>query len=276
MKGKRVLITGGNGGLGLATAVSLAGKGAEVVIAGHDSEKTRRALSKINQTADVEAINLPVNLASLASVRELAQTFVQRYDRLDVLINNAGVFSTKPRHTDDGFEMNIGVNHLAHFLLTSLLLETLKASAPARIVHVASKLHKKPKEMDFDCWRDLSRFKTVHCYGQSKLANVMFAIELSHRLEGTGVTSNALHPGTVKTDMVREVPWLLRKLIKLGDPLPDKGAATTIMLASDDSLATTTAKYYNQCELEDCAPLVDDAALRQRFWQLSEEAVGLA
>ncbi len=274
MQGKRILITGGNSGIGLVSAVELARMGAEVVLACRDSDKTGNALAQINAVADVPAVNLPVELASLQSVRNLAATFLARYDRLDVLINNAGTFPSKQRFTEEGFEMQFGVNHLAHFLLTHLLLDCLKQSAPARIITVTSMLHKRGK-LDFDTFRGFAKYSAQTAYNQSKLANVMFGVELAERLQGSGVTSNLLHPGGVNTDIVREVPWLLRKLLSLIFISPEKGAATTIMLASDPELTEVTGKYYDQCKLDDYATLADDAELRRRLWDFSVEAVGL-
>jgi NAD(P)-dependent dehydrogenase (short-subunit alcohol dehydrogenase family) len=274
MQGKRVLITGGNSGIGLITSIELAKIGAEIVLACRDSDKTTQALATINATAQIKAVNLPVNLANLPSVRDLAVNFLTKYDRLDVLINNAGTFPSKQRFTDDGLEMQIGVNHLAHFLLTNLLLECLKSSAPARIITVTSMLHKKGT-INFDAFTGFEKYSAQTAYNQSKLANVLFAVELAKRLEGTNVTSNTLHPGAVATDIIRDIPWLLRKLIGLIFIAPEKGAKTTIMLASEEALENTSGKYYNQGELQDYAAQGDDAALRQKLWDVSATLVGL-
>lgn len=274
MQGKRVLITGGNSGIGLVTAVELAKLGAEVVLACRDTDKTAQALASINAVAETEAVNLPVELADFDSIRALASTFLDRYDRLDVLLNNAGTFPSKQKMTDDGYEMQIGVNHLAPFLLTNLLLDVLKASAPARIVTVSSKLHTKGT-IDFDSFKGFKKYSPQAAYNQSKLANVLFALELADRLEGSGVTSNVLHPGAVATDIVRDVPWLVRKIIGLMFIAPEKGAKTSIMLASDDALTEVTGAYYDQGERADYSPLADDAALRGKLWEISADAVGL-
>ena len=274
MQGKRILITGGNGGIGLVAARELARRGAEVVLAGRDGDKTRQALATINGSAAVPAVNLAVDLASLASVRALASQFLDRYDRLDVLINNAGLFQTRQQLTADGFEMQFGVNHLSHFLLTNLLLERLKTSAPARVVTVSSMLHKKAS-IDFDSFRGAKKYSAQTAYGQSKLANVLFAVELARRLEGTGVTSNVLHPGGVATDIMRDLPWIVRKLVGLAFITPEEGAKTTVMLASDPALESTTGAYFDQCKRAECSPLANDDALRRRLWEISAELVGL-
>ena len=274
MEGKRVLITGGNSGIGIVTARELAKQGAEVILACRDSAKTADALKVINAGASTPAINLPVELDNLQSVRDLAASFLGRYDRLDVLINNAGVFPPKQRMTVDGFEMQIGVNHLSHFLLTHLLLDCLKASAPARVVTVSSKLHKSGK-IDVDVFKGYAKYNSQAAYNDSKLANVLFAVELARQLEGTGVTSNVLHPGAVATDIIRDLPWMLRKIIGLIFISPEKGALTTIMLASDPLLADSNGKYFDQGALTDYSTQADDQALCKKLWDVSAELTGL-
>lgn len=275
MQGKQVLITGGNSGIGLVAAMELAQQGATITLACRDSQKTTTALEQINSVASTEVVNLPVDLANLQSVRDLATAYKAKHQQLDVLINNAGIFPAKQRTTDDGFEMQFGVNHLAHFLLTHLLLDLLKQSAPSRIVTVSSKLHTKGS-IDFESFKGNTKYNPQTAYGQSKLANVLFSNELAERLAGSGVTSNCLHPGAVSTDIVRDMPWMIRKLLGLLFIAPDKGAKTTVMLASDPSLTDTTGKYYDQCELTECSALANDKALSQKLWQVSAEAVGIS
>lgn len=275
MQGKQVLITGGNSGIGLVTSMELAKQGARVVLACRDSEKTTAALKQINAVASTEVVNLPVDLANLQSVRHLAAAYKDKYQQLDVLINNAGVFPTKQRLTEDGFEMQIGVNHLAHFLLTHQLLDLLKSSAPSRVVTVSSKLHTNGN-VDFESFKGYPKYNPQTAYGQSKLANVLFSNELARRTKGSGVTSNCLHPGAVNTDIVRELPWLIRKALGLFFLTPQKGAKTSVMLASDPSLAQVTGKYYDQCKLTDCSALARNEALSQKLWQVSAEAVGIS
>ncbi len=267
MEGKRILITGGNSGIGKVTAIELAKLGAEVILACRNSEKTVAALAEIGAHGSVA--NLPVDLSSLASVRNLASTFLARYGRLDVLINNAGTFPAKLTLTDDGFEAQFGVNHLAHFLLTDLLLDCLKASSPSRIITVTSKFHKNGK-IDFNSFQGETKYNAQKAYGQSKLANVLFAVELAEWLEGTGVTSNMLHPGAVRTDIMREMPWLVRSVTNLFFIDVAKGAKTSIMLASDPALSATSGKYYDQCKPDSYANVATDNALRERLWRDSE------
>ena len=275
MQGKHILMTGGNSGIGLVAAKALAQQGAMVILGCRAAEKTTTALAEINKTADTPAVNLEVDLANLQSVRDLAAAYRVQFSRLDVLVNNAGTFPAKQRLTDDGFEMQFGVNHLAHFLLTHELLDLLKGSTPARVITVSSKLHSKGK-LDFESFKGSQKYSPTVAYNQSKLANVLFAKELAIRLADSGVTSNALHPGAVATDIVRDMPWLIRKLLGVMFIAPEKGAKTTIMLASDPALEQTSGQYYDQCQLTDCSALANDAALRERLWQVSAEAVGIA
>jgi retinol dehydrogenase-14 len=272
LEGKRVLITGGNSGIGKVTAIELAKLGAEVVLACRDSDKTQAVLEQIRTHGRAE--NLPVDLSSLDSVRALAHTFLDRYDRLDVLINNAGTFPAKLNLTADAFETQFGVNHLAHFLLTNLLLDCLKASTPSRVVTVTSKLHKNGV-IDFGSFRGEQKYNAQKAYSQSKLANVLFGVELARRLEGTGVTSNLVHPGGVRTDIMREMPWLVRSIINLFFISVEKGAETNVMLASDPALETVTGRYFDQCEPDDYAEAGNDVALRERLWQESEAMTGV-
>lgn len=275
MEGKRVLITGGNSGIGLVTARELASMGAEVILACRDTEKTAEALKVIALKAIKPPINLPVELSSLTSVRSVASNFLERFDSLDVLINNAGVFPSRQQFTEDGFEMQMGVNHLSHFLLTHLLLDCLKSTNSARVISVSSTLHKK-SSMDLDTFTGFTKYNASTAYNQSKLANVMFALELAKRLKGTGVTSNVLHPGAVKTDIIRDLPWVIRAIIGLIFISPEKGAATSIMLASDPSLESETGQYFDQGKLATYSRLADDEKERLALWQASAAAVGLS
>ncbi len=272
MKDKVVLITGGNSGIGKVTAKDLAKRGATVFLACRDSPKTQAALAEINSTATVPVENLAVELASLSSVRKLIGQCQSKFDQLDVLINNAGVFPMKQQLTEDGFEMQFGVNHLAHFLLTQGLLENLKKCDQARVITVSSTLHKKGV-IDFDSFKGEKPYNSQIAYGQSKLANLLFSVELAKRLEGTGVTSNALHPGAVRTDIVRELPWIVRQVIYLMFIGVEKGAQTNIQLATDEALSAVTGKYFDQTKLAECSPQADDTELRERLWAESERLV---
>ena len=225
MRGKRVLITGGNTGIGKASASRLARRGADVVFTSRDAERGAAALAEVRAESgrdDVELMSL--DLGSLASVRGFAAEYHSRHQRLDVLINNAGVIVLGERKVSaDGFELMFGVNHLGHFLLTDLLLDLLRASAPSRIVVLSSDGYKMaPNGLDFDDLQSERDFDGLTKYGHSKLANVYFTTELARRLAGTGVSVNAVHPGYVATELGRPRP---------GDPAPRKPAG------SDDTAA---------------------------------------
>lgn len=275
MQGKTVLITGGNSGIGKIAAIELAKKGAQVVLACRASDKTDAAVADIKKlSANHLVAALPVDLSSLQSVRELAQLFLTQYDRLDVLLNNAGVFPLKKQLSVDGYELQFAVNHLSHFLLTDLLRDRLIQSQPARIINVSSTLHLKGK-IDFDSFAEAGGYDMQKAYGQSKLANVIFTRSLAQRLRGSGVTVNCLHPGAVSTDIVRHMPWPIRWLLKLLFTTPEKGAKTSVLLASAPTLLSNTGEYYDQEKLTDYSPLADDKELCERLWQCSEQMVGI-
>ena len=199
MTGKTVLVTGANNGIGKETAVALAAMGASVVMTSRDRAKGEAARSEAVERSGNENVELMIaDFASLDSIRKLASDFKASHPRLDVLVNNAGAYNARRSETSDGFETTFGVNHLGYFLLTNLLLDTLKASAPSRIVNVSSRAHLR-STMDFDDLNSERGYSGMTVYGRSKLANVLFTYELARRLEGSGVTANALHPGVVRT-----------------------------------------------------------------------------
>ncbi len=202
MQGKTVVITGGNAGIGKEAAVGLATSGARVVITARNEERGRAAWQEIvarSGSTNVEVMTL--DLASLRSIRSFANELHARVDHLDVLVDNAGLILRRRAETEDGFEATFGINHLGHFLLTNLLLDRLRASAPSRVVVVASDAHESAKQgLDFDDLQSERSYKWTKVYGKSKLANIYFARELARRLEGSGVTSNSLHPGFVRSD----------------------------------------------------------------------------
>lgn len=270
MHNKKILITGGNGGIGFETAKALIAQGAEVIIASRASEKTDAALAALGPSAR----HLAVDLSDLESVRGLADAYLAEYAQLDVLINNAGLFPTKQQLTQQGFEMQFGVNHLSHFLLTQLLLPLMIGQPSARIVTVSSMLHQKGN-LDFTSFKGAARYSGQRAYGQSKLANVLFAFELAERLSGTQVTSNVLHPGGVATDIVRDLPWPIRKLLGLIFITPEAGAKTSILLASDPDLNQTTGTYFDQCVIKTPSPSAQDQLLRSQLWDYSLNAAGL-
>ena len=278
LDGKTVLITGATGGIGLAAAVALARQGAQLVLVGRNQARGLDAISEIRRRAGSDRAEfLRADFASLAEVRRLALAFVAEERPLHVLINNAGTMNTSRRLTVDGFEEMFAVNHLAHFLLTRLLLPRLQECAPARIVHVASNAHAFCKGMR---WHDLSHergFSAFPAYGHSKLANILFSGELARRLRGTGVTSNALHPGAVASGIGtnngvagRLVPLLLKPFFRS----PAKGAETAVYLASAAEVDGVTGKYFLDSKPVDPKPWALDTNAAGRLWVTSEKLLG--
>ena len=268
LSGQRVIITGGNSGIGLVTAKQLAAKGARVLIAGRASDKTEAALQIINAEAVIPARNLAVDLGSLASVETLIENVQREGEPIDALINNAGCFPTRGQTTEDGFELQIGVNHLAHMKLTLGLLPQLLSAPLARVITVSSMLHKKGK-IDPTSFRTTDGYNAQTAYAQSKLANVLFAFALARRLEDTSVTSNALHPGGVRTDIVRDLPWIVRMLIGLIFISAERGAETSIMLASDPAYQSVTGRYFDQGNEVSAAKTALDVEAQEALWRES-------
>jgi NAD(P)-dependent dehydrogenase (short-subunit alcohol dehydrogenase family) len=281
MSGKTVLITGGNAGIGKEAAVGLASMGARVVITSRNEERGRAAREDIVErsgNADVET--MPLDLASFRSIRSFASDFLAGRDRLDVLVNNAGLILRRRTKTEDGFEATFGINHVGHFLLTDLLLDRLKASAPARVVVVASMAHRGARRgLDFDDLQaEHRRYRWMDAYSKSKLANIYFARELARRLDGTGVTVNVLHPGFVRSEFGRggDLGALYGFGIRLGAPFAissERGARTTVYLASSPEVADVTGAYFFKCKPAPVSkPAQDDDAAR-RLWDVTEGMV---
>jgi NAD(P)-dependent dehydrogenase (short-subunit alcohol dehydrogenase family) len=280
MTGKTVVITGGNSGIGLSTAAALAGAGARVVITARDPGRAGTAVEEIGRRsggASVERVLF--DLSSLASVRAGASELLERCDRIDVLLNNAGVVLTDRRVTVDGLETTFVVNHLGHFLLTDLLLDRIKASAPARIVNVASTAHRGAgRGLDFDDLQSERAYRGMQVYSKSKLANIYFTTELARRLAGTGVTANCLHPGTVATGYGRDgdAHGFLSFGLKVIKPFiltPERGARTSIYLASSPEVAEVTGQYFARCRPARTSRLAKDHEAAVRLWEASEKLV---
>src|SRR5713101_7920780 len=272
MPGRVCLVTGGNSGIGKETALGLAKLGARVVIVSRDNEKGEAAVSEIKRKSGNENVDLLVaDLSSIESVRELARRFLEKYSKLHVLVNNAGIYLPKRVVTADGFEAVFATNHLGHFLLTNLLLERLKASAPSRIINVTSDAHK-GAEIDFEDLMQEKKYSAFKAYHQSKLANVLFTYQLSKLLEGTGVTVNCLHPVVVRTGFGKDVTGLMSILVRVGSPFmmsPDKSARAAIYLATSPELEGVTSKYFSRGEEERSSTESYDAASAERLWNVS-------
>jgi retinol dehydrogenase 12 len=273
LAGRVVLITGANTGIGRVTACTLARQGAHVFIATRSLQRTQAVLDEIHQF-NGKAEWLALDLGDLKSVRSCAQAFLARKLPLHILINNAGLANVGGL-TASGFDMAFGTNHIGHFLLTKLLLDCLKASSPARVVTVASEMHYKAKVFDWSTLQQPKKSLTgMPEYSLSKLANVLFSAELARRLKGTGVTTYAVHPGVVATDIWRSLPGLLQPVVKLFMLSEEKGAATTLYCATDASLAQQSGWYYDACKLKRASTLGQDDALAAQLWQRSEAWVG--
>lgn len=280
MKDKVVVITGANTGIGKETARALAARGARIAIGSRNAEKGEAAAREIHEQTRAEVRNFALDLASFASIRAFAAAILERYDRIDVLVLNAGLILGERRLTEEGFEATFGVNHLGHFLLTDLLLDRVRASAPSRIVVVSSDAHRRARGgLD---WGDLiqrNRYRWFDVYSESKLANVLFARELARRLEGTGVTVNALHPGVVATEFARggDVGGLRELVFKLAAPFlktPAAGAATTIHVAASPDVTVTGAYFKDSRPVKPSRPARDDDAAR-RLWEESERLIAI-
>lgn len=279
MQGRICLITGGTNGIGKSTALGLAQLGATVVIVGRDAPKTVQVVEEIRAASSNNAVDfLLADLSSQQEVRRLADEFKRKYLHLHVLLNNAGGFFMQRQLSVDGIEMTFALNHLAYFLLTNLLLDTLKASAPARIINVASAAHTSGK-IEFDNLQGERRYD-ASAYSHSKLANILFTVELARRLEGSGVTVNALHPGFVSTGFGKNNPGLLMKIIRAVTPLvarsPEKGAETSIYLASSPEVEKVTGKYFRDSHMTAAAPQAVDMATARKLWDVSADMVHLA
>jgi len=270
------LVTGANSGIGKETARDLAGRGARVVLAGRSEERTRAAIDEIvGDTGNSNLDFIQLDLGDLASVRNAAKTFLDSGEKLDVLINNAGMAGTRGM-TPSGFELAFGTNHVGTFLFTQLLLERLKESGPARIVNVASTMHFQAKGIDWDAVRQPTKARTgLSEYSVSKLANVLHAQELARRLDGTGVTTYALHPGAVATDVYREVPALLRGPMKLFMKSSTDGARTTLYCATSPDAAQETGLYYDNSKVKTPSKLATPE-LAAELWERSEAWVAAA
>lgn len=274
---KVVLITGATSGIGRVVSERLAGAGAKVVLIGRNPEKTARTAKEIAQKTGSKTDFLLGDLSVQAEIRRLAQEFRQRYDRLDVLINNAGAFFSRYATSRDGVEMTFALNHLAPFMLTNLLLDMLIFTAPARIVNVSSWAHfgwRLPPGFEMkSTW-----YNGWASYSRSKLANLYFTYELARRVDGKGVTANALHPGVVATNLGHTDGWLVSsffRLIQLGAISPQEGAKTILYLAASSQMEGISGKYFTRCKEAPSSRISYDREIALRLWEASLRMTGL-
>jgi NAD(P)-dependent dehydrogenase (short-subunit alcohol dehydrogenase family) len=282
MTGKTVVVTGGSSGIGLETAVALAQKGAKVVITARDPDKGRAATETIRQRSGGQCDLVLFDLSLMSSVRSGAAELLRTTDRIDVLVNNAGLVLSSRVETPDGFESTLAINHLGPFLLTNLLLDRLVSSAPARIVNVSSTAHSSAKRgLDFDDLQSRNGYRAMKVYGETKLANIYFTTELARRMESKGVTANSLHPGLVRTGYGRDgdTSGVLAFGIRLAVPFmitPPQGALTSVYLASSPEVEGVTGKYFVKCKEHSTSRAAGDADAARRLWDESEKLVSKA
>src|SRR5215470_17081785 len=278
LRGKTCLITGASSGIGRATALALGGMGATLVLVCRDRGRGEAAVADIaRQTGNRDVTLLLADLALQSEIRRVAAEFLASDRPLHVLINNAGVMNLHRSVTADGIETTFAVNHLGYFLLTNLLLERLRRSAPARIVNVSSEAHKFAP-LDFDDLGNEKRYRAMRVYGQSKLANILFTAELAGRCAGSGVTANSLHPGAVSTRLGTNNGAWTRVIIALLRPFfrsPTDGAATSIYLASSPAVDGVSGKYFANCREKAPSRAASDPDAARRLWEISAQMTGI-
>ena len=288
MRERVCLVTGATSGIGRVTATELARRGAHVVIVGRSAERCAATQEQITHETGGAAVDaLVADLSSLAEVRRLASQALERYPRIDVLVNNAGAMFLTRTESDDGIEKTFALNHLSYFALTNLLLPALKQANPTRIVNVASDAHK-GVSIDFDDVQMQHNYSGWRAYQRSKLANILFTYELARRLEGTSVTANALHPGFVHTHFLQSfngarasgfkkvvTGWLLDTVSRLVALSPEQGARTSIFLATSPDVEGVSGKYFVKEKPVVSSGQSRDQAAAERLWRLSEEMTGV-
>ena len=278
MGGKTVLITGGTSGIGKAMAVAMTAMGANVVVVGRNPARGKAAVEEIKARSHRESVELLLaDLSVQSEVRRLAEEFLERYDRLDVLANNAGLVQSKRTETPDGIETTLAINHLAPFLLTNLLIERLEQSAPSRVITVSSEAQRWGN-VDFEDMQSRRKYRGFPVYGMTKLANIMFTYELAERLNGTGVSANCLHPGSVGTNFGQNNRGPMALFFRTFKPFmrsPEQGADTLIWLASSPEVEGISGMYFSDRKEIEAKKVAYDRAARRRLWEISEELTGL-
>lgn len=287
LTGKRVLITGASSGIGEETARAMAAKGAEVIITARNMPKGETVVSQIKASTGNQQVSvMSVELGSFASIRDFASDFLSKYDSLDYLINNAGVMACPQSKTEDGFEMQFGVNHLGHFLLTSLLTPALIKAAPARVVNLSSRAHRISPVILDDIQFENREYNRWAAYGQSKTANILFSVELDKRLSPEGVRAFAVHPGVIQTELSRHMDEAdFERVAQLRSKTIPAGAATSVYAATAPELEGMGGIYLDDCNtttvdpepesLNTVRPYAIDTEAAKELWRMSEEMVGL-
>ncbi len=276
MKGKRVVVTGASRGIGRETALALGRMGADLSLIVRDQGRGNAVADEVRALGgggDVDV--LIADLSSMADIRRVAAELLAKHDRIDVLVNNAGALLMDRQVTKDGYEATFATNHLGYFLLTKLLLDAVKKSPAGRIVNVASEAHHRGT-IDFDDLMSEKSFAGWRAYGASKLANILFTSELARRLEGTGVTTNSLHPGVIASGFALNNKGVVGTLWKLMSPFlmsSENGAKTTLFLATDPSVANVSGRYFSKCKQKTPSREARDVAVAKRLWDVSEELV---
>lgn len=275
---KRCLITGATSGIGKVTATDLAGRGASVVIVGRNREKSQRTVEHIRrESGNTQVEYLIADLSVQAEIHQLAEKFKEQFDRLDVLINNAGAIFFSRQETQDGLERTFALNHLGYFLLTNLLLDMIRQSAPVRVINVSSEAHR-GASIDFDDLLCEEKFSPMRAYGQSKLANILFTYELDRRLENNNITVNALHPGFIASNFGRNAGLLgkiIMPVLHLFAKSPEKGAQTSIYLATSPEVEGVSGHYFINEQPATSSEESYDSDVAARLWNMSEELTGL-
>ena len=278
MMDKTVLITGANTGIGLATALGVAKMGARVLMVCRNKDRGAKALAQVKAKNGNSSVSLLIaDLSSQASVRRLAVEVMENFETLDVLLNNAATIAKHRTLTEDGLEVQFAVNHLAYFLLTNLLMDLLKANAPARIINVSSQIHS-GAGLDFDDLQFEKKYSRVRAYARTKLANVLFTYELARRLDGSAITANCLHPGLVSTNLLADIARIPRRLkvaTRVAGLSAQAGAKTSIYLATSPEVEGVTGKYFVRGRVTDSSPASYDEEAAGRLWDISARLSGL-
>lgn len=278
LKGKYCLITGANSGIGKATAIQLALQGAHIIMACRNPLKAEEAKKEIIYRSGNEQVDiLLVDFAKQEEIRALAAAYQSKYPKLDLLVNNAGLIADKRIETAEGYELTFAVNHLGYFLLTNLLIDSLKSADRARVINVSSEAHRIGK-LNFDDLHLKNDYSNIKAYSNSKLANILFNLELSSQLEGTGITTNALHPGVVNSNFGGNSSMLWQAMIVMARPFMvsiEKGAETSIYLATSDDVAAVSGRYFVRKKQRKPNSDAMDRVLAKRLWDISLELTGL-